>query len=311
MDPQVRAFLAAANSAPQPPIDTVPVATSREQFASLTPIFHPFVEVEHVTNLTTDNGIRLRVYHPGGPGESLLPGLVYFHGGGWVLGDLETHDTLCRNLAKASGAVVVAVDYRLAPEHPFPAAFDDAWTAVNHVVREAATLGIDSAKIAVAGDSAGGNLAAAVALKAREHGAPKIAMQCLIYPVLDDRCETESYREFADGFGLTRVKMDFFWKCYRGALTAAEPLLTPILQNDLAGLPPALIVTAEYDVLRDEGEAYAKKLQASDVVTELWRVDGMIHGFVHYAGAIEHGQTVTTKIGQKIAATLAPAANQS
>lgn len=309
MDPQVRAFLAAASSSPQPPIDTVPVTTSREQFASLTPIFHPFVEVSRMTDITIGKGTRLRVYHPAEAQDRPLPSVVYFHGGGWVLGDLETHDTLCRHLANAAGAIVVAVDYRLSPEHPFPAAFDDALNAVEYVTREAVRLGIDPGRIAVAGDSAGGNLAAAVTLKARDKRGPKIAFQCLIYPVLDERCNTASYQEFANGFGLTRTKMDFFWKSYRGGLKGEDTLLSPCSAKDLGGLPPALIVTAEYDVLRDEGESYAKRLQENGVTTELWRVDGMIHGFVHYAGAIEHGQTVTKEIGRKIAAALSSASN--
>ncbi len=303
-DPQVRAFLAVANAAPQPPIDTIPIAAARRQFASLTPIFHPHVDVARVANLKTESGVPLRVYQPGKADGGPQPGIVYFHGGGWVLGDLNTHDTLCRHLANAAGAVVVAVDYRLAPEHAFPAAFDDALAAIQYVAAHVAELGIDPTRLAVAGDSAGGNLAAAVVLQAREVAAPAIAFQCLIYPVLDCGCDTPSYREFAEGFGLTRAKMQFFWKSYLGSHDGRNPLLSPLRATDLRSLPPALIVTAEYDVLRDEGEAYAGRLAASNVPVELMRVEGVIHGFIHYAGAMERGQTVLREVGEKLAAAL-------
>ncbi len=304
MDPQVRAFLAAANASPQPPIDTVPIATAREQFARLTPFFHPFVEVARVMDRMTDEGVPLRVYQPAVEHPGPIPGIVYFHGGGWALGDLETHDTLCRQLANHAGAVVVAVDYRLAPEHPFPAAFDDAFAAVRHVTVNAGALGIDPARLAVAGDSAGGNLAAAVALRSRAAGGPKIALQCLLYPVLDHACDTASYREFADGFGLTRAKMQFFWNSYRSGHDGGDPLLSPLRADDVSSLPPALVVTAQYDVLRDEGEAYADRLTASAVPMELMRVEGVIHGFIHYAGAIQRGQAVLREVGQKLAIAL-------
>jgi len=304
MDPQVCAFLAAANASPQPPIDTIPIATARKQFASLKPIFHPWVEVAQVIDRKTDEGVPLRIYQPAVDHPGPVPGIVYFHGGGWVLGDLETHDTLCRQLANHAGAVVVAVAYRLAPEHPFPAAFDDAFAAVRYVADQAVGLGIDPARVAVAGDSAGGNLAAAVALQSRDAGEPRIAFQCLLYPVLDSGCDTASYREFADGFGLTRAKMQFFWKSYRGGHDGCDPLLSPLRADVLGALPPALIVTAGYDVLRDEGEAYAGRLAASAVPVELMRVEGVIHGFIHYAGAIHRGQAVLREVGQKLAVAL-------
>lgn len=220
------------------------------------------------------------------------------------MGDLETHDTLCRQLAQHSGAMVIAVDYRRAPEHPFPAAVEDAFSAVRHVCARAATLGLAADRIAVAGDSAGGNLAAAVALHARDVGEPRIAFQCLLYPVLDLGCDTASYREFADGFGLTRARMQFFWRVYRGAQGAGQPLLEPNCAKDLASLPPALIVTAGYDVLRDEAEAYAKRLGAAGVPVELLRVEGVIHGFIHFAGAIHRGQTVLREVGRKLGVAL-------
>lgn len=305
MDRQVRAFLNLVNGSPQPPIDTIPIAQARQQFASLTPFFHPTVPVDRVLNLTTRGGVRLRAYYPPNGEDGHRPAIIYFHGGGWVLGDLDTHDSLCRHLAISANSVVVAVDYRLAPECPFPAAFDDAWAALHHVVEEAEDLGIDVDRLAVAGDSAGGNLATAVSLRARGLGAPYIAFQCLIYPALDVRSDSGSYREFADGYGLTRDRMRFFWKSYQGLQTNTDPMFSPAQAENLAGLPPTLILTAEYDVLRDEGESYADRLRTSGVPVELMRVDGVIHGFVHYAGAIECGQRVLTAIGRKMALALA------
>jgi acetyl esterase len=304
MDPQVRAFLAAANASPQPAIETLPIATVRKQYASLTPIFHPYVDLARVTDLRTDAGVSLRIYQPASRSRGPQPGIVYFHGGGWVMGDLETHDTLCRQLAYHAAAVVIAVDYRRAPEHPFPAAFDDAFAAVRQVCDRASSMGLDATRIAVAGDSAGGNLAAAVALKARDAGGPTIAMQCLLYPVLDHGCDSESYRSFATEHGLTAAKMHFFWRSYLGGADGGQPYASPLRAKDLTGLPPAHIITAEYDVLRDEGEAYARRLRSAGVRVELERCAGMIHGFLHYAGAIHHGQRVSKDLGRRLATEL-------
>lgn len=300
MDPQVRAFLAVANAQKQPSIETLPVAEARRQFASLQPIFLPFVEVARVANTTTVQGVPLRSYHPLTAPAAPLPGIVYFHGGGWVLGDLDTHDTLCRHLANAAGAIVIAVDYRRAPEHPFPAALDDAFAAAQHVADHATVFGVDRARLAVAGDSAGGNLAAAVALKARAARGPRLAFQCLLYPVLDCACDTPSYAEFAVGYGLTRAKMQFFGRSYLGQCDAADPFISPLRAADLSALPPALVVTAEYDVLRDEGQAYAKRLATSGVPVESWQVEGVIHAFIHYGGVIERGQSVLREVGERL-----------
>ena len=304
MDPDVRAFLAVANARQQPPIDAIPVDEVRRQFASLRPVFQPFVKVARVTNTATAGGVPLRSYHPMNAPAGSLPGIVYFHGGGWVMGDLDTHDTLCRQLANHAGAVVVAVDYRLAPEHPFPAALDDAYAATQHIIRRASEFGVDPTRLAVAGDSAGGNLAAVVTLKARDEGGPRVAFQCLLYPVLDFECNTPSYAQFADGFGLTRAKMEFFGRSYLGRGDANHPFLSPLRAPDLTGLPPALIVTAEYDVLRDEGEAYARRLAASGVPVDSWRVAGVIHAFIHYAGVIKRGQSTLREVGERLGKAL-------
>ncbi len=300
MDPQVRNFLAVVNSTTQPPVNQIPIAELRQQFSGLTPIFHPPVDVATVNNLRTDSGIPLRVYHPMNAGGEPLPAIVYFHGGGWVMGNIETHDTLCRHLANAADAVIVSVDYRLAPEHPFPAAFDDAFEATQFVVEHAADMNVNPDQIGLAGDSAGGNLALAVALKARDEGGPALASQCLLYPVLDSRCETESYRQFAVAHGLTKEKMEFFWNAYLGVGDGSDPLSSPAHAGDLSGLPPTMVLTAEYDVLRDEGEEMVVRLRAAGVEVESMRCEGVIHGFIHFAGAIERGQAELVAVGQKL-----------
>ena len=242
-------------------------------------------QIGMVRDLTADGPlgpIPLRVYRPAGvPASTPLAVLVFFHGGGWVIGDLETHDVLCRQLTAGSGVSVVSVDYRLAPEHKFPAAVDDAWAATRWVVAHAGELAVDARRLAVGGDSAGGNLAAVVALLARDKGAPAIAVQVLIYPVTDLVGETRSYRDFAEGYLLTREGMRWFIAHYLTAeAEAADWRASPIRAQSLAGLPPALIVTAGFDPLRDEGEAYAERLRDAGVRVDSVCYGGMIHGFV-------------------------------
>lgn len=210
------------------------------------------------------------------------PLLVYFHGGGWVMGDLDTHDNLCRLLARKSDALVMAVDYRLAPEHPFPAPFDDAYAAVVWAAENAASVGADPERILVAGDSAGANLAAAVCLAARDRGGPAVHGQVLAYPATDlASFDRPSYAHFADGHYLTRRYMEQFRDRYLPRVEdRTDPLASPLLAPDLTGLPPTLVITAGFDVLRDEGEAYAQRLQDAGVPVTASRYDGMVHGFL-------------------------------
>jgi acetyl esterase/lipase len=224
--------------------------------------------------------IPLRVYVPGS--EPVYPVTVYYHGGGWFLSDLDTHDVVCRKLALASSSIVVSVYYRLAPENPFPAAVDDAFSAVFWVSRNAASFGGDPSRIAVAGDSAGGNLAAVVTLLARERKEPRIACQVLFYPATDmSRFDTQSHRDFSDGYFLTRKYIEIFRDLYaRDPNDWTNPYFSPLLEPDLATLPPAVVVTAEFDPLRDEGEAYAARLAAAGVPVVAKRYDGIIHGFL-------------------------------
>jgi len=250
-----------------------------------------------VRNLTAGT-VPIRVYRPAGvPDATRLPVLVFFHGGGWVIGDLDTHDTLCRQLTAGAGISVVAVDYRLAPEHKFPAAADDAWSATTWIVAHAGELGVDASKIAVGGDSAGGNLAAVVALQARDAGRPNIALQVLLYPVTDVGAETQSYQDLADGYMLTREGMRWFIAHYLGKPQEAEDWrVSPIRARSFAGVAPALIVTAGYDPLRDEGDAYAQKLRAAGVTVDHVTFGGMIHGFVPMGKLIETGNRAVTLI---------------
>ncbi len=231
------------------------------------------VDVEDLTA----GDIPVRVYRVSK--DKGQPVLVYFHGGGWVIGDLETHDGPCRQLALAADCTVVAIDYRLAPEHPFPASIDDCYRATQWVADNADSLGIDADKLSVAGDSAGGNLSASVRIKARDENGPEICFQLLIYPVTDARMNTVSYDDNSDGYLLTRESMQWFWNHYIGDDHVDNPLASPLAASDHSKLPPACIITAEFDPLRDEGEAYGEALRQAGVTTKIVRFDGMIHGF--------------------------------
>ncbi len=228
--------------------------------------------------------IPIRIYTPQGSGP--FPILVFFHGGGWVIGDIDSHDPTCRRLTNLAECLVVSVDYRLAPEHPFPAAPEDCYAATQWVAAHATELHADASRIAVGGDSAGGNLSAVVAQMARDHGGPQLVFQLLIYPATDFRMNTASIEENAEGYLLTKEDMIWFLGHYIKEEDKTHPLASPLLAANLSGLPPALVITAEYDPLRDEGEAYGKKLKEAGVPVTISRYNGAIHGFV---GLIELG----------------------
>jgi acetyl esterase len=235
---------------------------------------------------TTLAGVPVRVYRPAGSDGPPLPAVAFAHAGGWVLGDLETHDEVCRFLAEALPAVVVAVDYRLAPEHVYPAAHDDYWAVIGWLAGNAAALGADPGRLVLAGDSAGGNMALAAALRAREEGGPVIAVQAAAYPATDMTLEHggapgRSYERYAEGFGLTAKTMAWFADTYLPEVSD-RARVSPLLADDLAGLPPAVIATAEYDVLADEGAAYAARLDAAGVPVSYLAADGLTHGFLYY-----------------------------
>ncbi|TME90958.1 MAG: alpha/beta hydrolase [Chloroflexi bacterium] len=234
--------------------------------------------------------IVVRIYTPKG-GQAALPGLVYLHGGGWARGSLQTHDIVCRSLANGAGCVVVSVDYRMAPEHRFPAAFEDSLAATRWVAEHAAELGIDPRRLAVGGDSAGGNLAAAVALAARDAGGPSLVHQLLIYPVTDYNFDTRSYADNAEGYMLTRAAMQHYWRLYlRDGSDGADFRASPLRARDFGNLPPALVITAEFDPLRDEGRAYADRLREAGTPVLYREYPGMVHGFVTSAGVLDAGK---------------------
>ncbi len=222
-------------------------------------------------------GMRVRIYRP--VADEALPAVVFLHGGGWVLGTIESHDPLCRALAARTPAVVVSVDYRLAPEHPFPAAVADAWAATQWVAEHAAELRADPQRLVVAGDSAGGNLAAVTALHARHAGLP-LALQVLIYPVTDANLDSSGYARHGEGLNLTRAKMQWYWARYLDGADGTHPHASPLRARDLTGLAPALVLTAEHDPLADEAKAYARRLRKAGVPTTLTHYDGQIHNFL-------------------------------
>jgi acetyl esterase len=281
VDPHIAALLAVLDRAGMPPMYEGTPEEGRAQYLALTHGARtpeqvvPVGSTEDRTVPGAHGELRARVYRP--EGEGPFPTVAFFHGGGWVIGDLDTHDNQAREVCRGSRAVVVAVDYRLAPEHPFPAAADDAVAAARWVATHLDELGGD-ARMAVAGDSAGGNLAAVVAQTLHADGTP-LAGQFLIYPAVDAAGEYPSRAENATGYFLEQPTMDWFYGHYAGAWDdTKDPRLSP-LHGDLSGLPPAVIVTAEFDPLRDEGEAYGEALRAAGVPAEVRRYDGMIHGF--------------------------------
>jgi acetyl esterase len=249
-----------------------------------------------------------RSYTPIEAAGEPLPALVYFHGGGFVIGDLDTHDGLCRLFANASGCRVISVEYRLAPEHKFPAAVEDAYAAACWVAAHARELGIDPGRIAIGGDSAGANLAAVVCQLAKQAGAPRLALQLLLYPATDSATETASRWALAQGYLLEKKSMEWFFEQYvEPGTDPKDPRLSPLLAPDLSGLPPAHIHTAEFDPLRDEGKAYADKLARAGVKVEYTCHPGMIHHFFCLAGAIPYARTAIANAGAAIKQALASA----
>ena len=238
---------------------------------------------------TVNGDLPLRIYTPTGDGPH--PILMFFHGGGWVVGNLESHDAMCRVLTNAAQCMTISVDYRLAPEHKFPAAPDDCYEATKWAVLNAAALGGDPQRVAVGGDSAGGNLAAAVALMAGDRGAPSLAYQLLLYPVTNHAFDTESCKQNGEGYLLTKKDMVWFWDHYlANDADAANPYAAPMQAKELSELPSALVITAEFDPLRDEGEAYAHRLQNEGVTTQRTRYDGMMHGFFGMPAVLDKGK---------------------
>jgi acetyl esterase len=308
LNPQVEALLGFFAQMPQVDPATVTAAELREindQPMAMGP--PPAVaETREITIALPGRTCPARLYLPEGAGAN-PPLVVYYHGGGWVIGTIETHDGTCRALARASGAAVLSVGYRLAPEAPFPASLDDCCDALAWAHDHAAMLGVDATRLAVAGDSAGGNLAAAVAIRARDAGGPALRHQLLIYPVTDADFTRASYAENGDGsYFLSTAMMQWFWRQYLGDLPQSHLAgATVLTEPDLAGLPPATLVMAEYDPLRDEGLAYAQRLAAAGNAVESEVAPGMIHGFFSMFEAVPDALPYINRAGERLKAALA------
>lgn len=288
VDPQVADFLKVLESDPRPSWEELGLEQSRQLFDTFEQFAIPPEHIEHTEDIRIADRFLVRVYRPAGAERP--PVVVYLHGGGWVLGGVASHDSCCRRLANQSGCCVVSVDYRLAPETAFPGAVDDAMEALCYVADEADSLGVDANRIAVAGDSAGGNLAAAAAYRCGRSRLVSLAAQMLIYPVVDPACDSPSYAEFADGYGLTAETMRWFWKQYlQSPGDEGNPLANLTQIESWEVFPKTLVLTAEYDVLRDEGERLARSLSAAGVDCQLRRGDGLIHGFYHFTRLFDRG----------------------
>jgi acetyl esterase len=308
LDPQAQAFLAQAAEAGAPPTEEMTPAEARVAalaYSTLGGEPEEVADLEHRFIPGPSADLPVRIYRPAGAGPEPLPALVYFHGSGWVIINIEVCDTTSRAMANRTGCVVVAVNYQKAPEHKFPIPFDDCYAATRWVSDNAAELGVDPTRLGLVGDSAGGNLAAAVALKARDLGSPAIAYQVLIYPALQYGWDTPSALANAEGYGLQRASMEWFWNHYvRSPTDGIHPYCSPLLAPDHAGLPPALIVTAEFDPLRDDGSMYAEKLEAAGVPVHLHNYEGMIHGFFWMSGIMDQGQALLDEVGKEVRAAL-------
>ena len=304
LHPQVQTLLDEFSKQDVPPFEQLGVTQSRVvalAFRDLQGEPEDVAEVRDILAPGPAGQLPVRLYHPS-PGTP-LPLVVYFHGGGWVIGDVEIVDKPCRALANASRCVVASVNYRLSPETKFPGPLEDCYSATRWLAEQARALAVDPRRLAVAGDSAGGNLAAAVALMSRDRGGPKIAYQLLIYPVTApaEGSPFASYRDNADGYLLTRRSMEWFWQQYLAApKDSKSPYAAPLHASDLSGLPPAMVVTAEFDPLRDEGRAYAKRLQDAGVTVRAVHYEDMIHGFFWMAGAVDRGRDLIAEMGEEL-----------
>ena len=303
VDPSFAALLADPRNEVRPPPEHVPLEKVRRaanalMLAAPRPKVHA---VEAFDAGSVARELRLRLYRPSA--EANLPAILFFHGGGWVWGDLDTHDALCRGLALRSGCAVIAVDYRLAPETPFPGPLDDGLAALRWVAQNVATLGLDGDRLALCGDSAGGNLAIGTALAARRDG-PALRYLALLYPAIEPACDSASQNAFARGYMLTQEAMRWLWAAYvSDAAHIEDPLFAP-LNADLGGLPATTVSTAEFDILRDEGEAFADQLAAAGVSVRKRRYTGMIHGFASLPHLTPIASVAIADIGADLRAAL-------
>lgn len=303
LHPEAAAFLQQLSRQKTLSVEAIPIEITRRAAllgSSASPDPPDLARVENL-NLQRPDGTDLPIRICVPQGTEPFPVCLYFHGGGWVLNSIDTHDDLVRRLAATSGCVFINVEYRLAPEFKYPAALEDAWFVLNWAHDRASELGCDPSRIAVAGDSAGGNLAAALCLLSRDRKGPEIGFQALIYPITDCDFDRPSYRENAEGYFLTRREMIWFWNHYVSSPEQMmEPYASPLRAPSLRNLPPALILTAEYDPLRDEGEAYASALRDAGVGADLFRFDGMIHAFVRRVDQFKNAHVAIQKIAERL-----------
>jgi acetyl esterase len=307
LDPQAQKVVDALAALNLKPFRDSSPAEARESMRSRTAALGPFEEVPAVADHrvpVTGGEITVRVYKPAGMGPH--PVLVFYHGGGWVIGDLYTHDGICRSIVNAAGCAVASVDYRLAPEFKYPVPVEDSYAGLLWVVANATRLGLDSARIAVGGDSAGGNLAAVMALLARDRRGPRLLLQILVYPVTNYDFGTASYRENGTGFVLTTDDMRWFWRHYLSREEQGrEMTASPIRAKSLADLPPALVITAGCDPLRDEGDAYAGRLRDAGVAVTLTPYPGMFHGFLRMTRILDQSRVLLDEIAGALKKALA------
>jgi acetyl esterase len=304
LDPLVRSLLEKLSPPGAPGLHEIPLEMGRQAMEDLMCKglpngAEPVADVTDRTIPGPAGDVPIRIYTPEGKGP--FPVVLYFHGGGWVMCSIKTHDGTCRALAHHSGCIVVAVDFRLAPEHKYPAPLEDCYAAAQWVSENAASFGGDPSKIAVAGDSSGGNMAAGLTLMARDRGGPKIGFQVLVYPSTSSLGDTASLEAYGEGYMMPRGTFFWAWTQYvRNDADRRDPYAAPRHAEDLRGLPPALVITAEFDPLRDEGEAYGERLKQADVPTEVKRFDGMIHGFFTMSGTIPQGKDAVKAAAQAI-----------
>ncbi len=306
LHPAIQPIVDLMEAAPGPPAHLVPIAQARAahdlETAEMSGPGEEVAEVREVSVPGPGGPIRVRLYRP--LDDRPLPLVAYLHGGGWVMGTIDAFDPLCRALANASGALIASVDYRLAPEHPFPAAPDDARAAVRWLAANAEELGADPARLGIAGDSAGGNIAAVTARRLRDEGGPPLRFQALIYPACDSALNTPSYCENGSGFGLDPESVKRYWELYLDGADGRQPDASPLQAPDLAGLPPAFVLTVHHDVLRDEGESYARALEAAGVPVTLRRYDGAVHGFFRWLARAELARRAVAEVGAALRAGL-------